>query len=142
MKYQIIEMGLDRFTELIDFWKSCEGIYINDDDEFENLKIFLERNPELNFVVLYENKIIATVKCSYDGRRGYIHHLAVKREFRGQGIAEELVNKCIENLLKKGITKYRVFVMDSNKEAIDFWKHIGFEEQIYDYRTFQMNITP
>ena len=95
----------------------------------------------MNLVVLHENRIIATIKCSHDGRRGYIHHLAVKKEFREKGIAKELVNKCIKNLQEKGIKKYRVFVLDSNKEAMDFWKHIGFEEQIYDYRTFQMKTT-
>jgi len=41
----------------------------------------------------------------------------------------------------KRYKQYRVFVLDSNKEAIDFWEYIGFEEQIYDYRTFQMNTT-
>ncbi len=120
MNYETVEMQLDRYSELIDFWKSCEGIYVSDDDE-------------------YENEIIATVKCSHDGRRGYIHHLAVKKEFRKQGIARELVNKCIEILRTKRINKYRVFVLDSNEEALEFWKHLGFEEQVYNYRTFQMN---
>ncbi len=139
MKYKIIEMQLDRLNELIDFWKSCEGIYLSDDDEYENLKIYLKRNRKLNFIVLHENRIIATIKCSHDGRRGYIHHLAVQKEFRKEGIAIELINKCLEQLQKIGISKYRVFVQDSNKEAMKFWKHIGFEERIYDYRTFQMN---
>ena len=141
MKYRITEMQLDRFNELIDFWKSCEGIYLSDDDEYENLKIYLKRNQKLNFIVLHENRIIATIKCSHDGRRGYIHHLAVQKEFRKEDIAIELINKCLEQLQKIGIRKYRVFVQDSNKEAINFWKHIGFDEQVYDYRTFQMNST-
>jgi len=139
MKYEIVEMRLDRYDELINFWKSCEGIFISDDDEYDNLEIYLKRNRKSNFIVLHENKIIATIKCSHDGRRGYIHHLAVKKEFRKQGIARELVNKCMEILRKQGINKYRVFVMDSNEEALEFWKHLGFEEQIYNYRTFQMN---
>ncbi len=141
MKYKIIEMQLDRFNELIDFWKTCEGIYLSDDDEYENLKIYLKRNQKLNFVVLHENRIIATIKCSHDGRRGYIHHLAVQKEFRREGIARELINKCLEQLREIDIRKYRVFVQDSNKEAINFWKHIGFDEQVYDYKTFQMNLT-
>ena len=141
MKYKIIEMKLNRFDELIKFLKSIEGLYISDDDNYGNLKIYLKRNPKLNFIVLHENRIIAAIKCSHDGRRGYIHHLAVKKEFRGKGIAKELIDKCLNNLRDKGIKKIRVFVLDNNEEAIIFWKHIGFEEQIYDYRTFQMNTT-
>jgi len=137
MKYKIVEMKLNRHAELIAFWKSCEGIWVSDDDSYENMKIYFKRNPKSNFIVLYENQIIGTVKCSHDGRRGYIHHLAVKEEFRKQGTAKELVGKCMAFLRTQGIKKFRVFVLDSNPEAIKFWKHIGFKEQIYDYRTLQ-----
>ena len=140
MKYQIVEMKPDRFNELIAFWKNTEGLWISDDDSYENLKIYLKRNQKLSYIALHENSIIGTIKCGYDGRRGFLHHLAVKTEFRKEGIAKALINKCLENLQKKGITKdkVRVFVLDTNKAALEFWKHNGFEEQIYDYRTLQM----
>ena len=140
MKYKIIEMKLDRYPELIDFWKNTEGLWTSDDDSYENLKIFLKRNPRLNFIAVSENKIVGTLKCSHDGRRGYLHHLAVKKELRKEGIARELINKCLDNLQKAGITKdkVRVFVLDTNKKAMAFWKHNGFEEQTYDYRTFEL----
>jgi len=140
MKYSIIAMRLNRYDELMEFWKSCEGLCLSDDDSYENLRIFLKRNPKLNYVVLHGNRIIAAVKCSHDGRRGYLHHLAVKEEFRKKGIARELIDRCLSNLRETGIQRYRVFVMDRNQEAIKFWKHIGFVEQVYDYRTFQLNI--
>ncbi len=135
MKYKIAAMTLDRHKELLEFWKSIAGLWQSDDDDYENLKVFLNRNPGLNHMVMDNNKIIATLKCSHDGRRGYFHHLAVKEEYRKQGIAKDLVEKCMKKLKEKGITKYRVFVLDSNPEAIEFWKHIGFREQDYDYRT-------
>lgn len=140
MKINVVEMNLNIYKELIDFWKNSGGLWLSDDDNYDNLKIYLERNPELNFVVIHEEKIIATIKSSHDGRRGYIHHLAVKEEYRKKGIAKELIKICLKNLKKQGIKKVRVFVLDANKSAIEFWKHIGFEEQIYDYRTFKMNI--
>jgi putative acetyltransferase len=133
-------MKLDRYPELIDFWKNTEGLWISDDDSCENLKIFLKRNPRLNFIAVSENKIVGTLKCSHDGRRGYLHHLAVKKEFRKVGIAKKLISKCLDNLQEAGISKdkVRVFVLDSNKSALAFWQHAGFEEQTYDYRTFQL----
>jgi ribosomal protein S18 acetylase RimI-like enzyme len=140
MKHKIVQMKLDRHKELIDFWESIAGIWVSDDDSPENLKLFFKRNPKLNYMVLHKNKIIGTVKCSHDGRRGYLHHLAVKKEYRKQGIAAGLVNKCINELQKQGIKKFRVFVLDSNPDAIEFWKHMGFEEQVYDYRTLQKNV--
>ena len=140
MKYKIIEMKLDRYLELSNFWKNTEGLWASDDDSYENLKIFLKRNPRLNFIAVSENKIVGTLKCSQDGRRGFLHHLAVKKEFRKEGIANALINKCLDNLQKAGISKdkVRVFVLDTNKTALEFWKHNGFVEQIYDYRTFEL----
>jgi len=35
-------MKLDRYPELIDFWKNTEGLWVSDDDSCENLKIFLK----------------------------------------------------------------------------------------------------
>ena len=140
MKINVIEMNLNIYEKLMNFWKNGDELWLSDDDDYDNLKIYLERNPELNFVVIREGKIIATIKSSHDGRRGYIHHLAVKEEYRTKGIAKELVGICLKNLKKQGIKKVRVFVLDTNKSAIEFWKHIGFEEQIYDYRTLKMNI--
>ena len=140
MKYTIAPMSLDRYEELNEFWKSIKGLWQSDDDNYENLKIFLERNPGLNYIVLDNNKIIATLKCSHDGRRGYFHHLAVKEEYRKQGIASELIDMCTEKLKEAGITRHRVFVLDSNPGGIEFWKHIGFEEQVYDYRTLQKDV--
>jgi ribosomal protein S18 acetylase RimI-like enzyme len=133
-------MKLDRYPELIDFWKNTEGLWASDDDSYENLKIFLKRNPRLNFIAVSENKIVGTLKCTHDGRRGYLHHLAVKKEFRKEGIAKKLINKSLDNLQKAGITKdkVRVFVLDTNKPALKFWKHNGFIEQIYDYLTFEL----
>jgi len=142
VNYKTEIMKLDRHDELIEFWKSLDGIWVSDDDNYENSKIYFRRNPDTNFIVLHENKIIGTVKCSHDGRRGYIHHLAVKEEFRHQGIAKALVDRCIITLREKGIEQFRCFVLDSNAEALKFWRHMGFEEQVYEYRTFEKNFRP
>ncbi len=138
MEYRIIEMSLDRYEELIAFWRSNEGLWASDDDDYDNLQQFLQRNPGLSLIVLYEDRIIGSVKCSHDGRRGYIHHLAVKKDFRTHGIGRELVEKCLQNLHNEGINKIRVFVLDSNNTALGFWKKLGFTEQVYNYRTLQL----
>jgi N-acetylglutamate synthase len=135
MEYKVVEMTLDRYDELMSFWKNIEGIWISSDDDYDNLNRFLNRNPGLNLVVLYEGHIIGTIKCGHDGRRGYLHHLAIAKEYRGHGIGKELVTKCIKNLEKDGIRKIRVFVMDNNQNALNFWNNIGFDQQTYDYRT-------
>jgi len=137
VEYYITEMNLDRYDELVAFWRNTEGIWNSDDDDYDNLQRFIQRNPGLNLMVLHEDGIIGAVKCSHDGRRGYLHHLAVKEEFRNRGIGRELVEECVQNLSKEGIKKIRIFVLDSNNVTLGFWKKLGFDEQVYDYRTLE-----
>ena len=135
MDFTIEAITMDRYDDLIAFWNATEGIWHSDDDEHENLERFLARNPGLGVVALQGKRIIGTVKCGHDGRRGYLHHLGVASEYRNRGIGRVMVSVCLKNLAKVGISKVRVLVMDTNQDAITFWKRIGFSEREYDYRT-------
>lgn len=72
--------------------KSGEGIGLSNADSQENIAGFLERNPNLSFVAVANGKIIGTVLCGHDGRRGYIYHVMVSDAYRNQGIGKALVN--------------------------------------------------
>lgn len=98
MDYKIREITMDDYENVIFFWKNSEGLSIDDADSFENFEVYLKRNPDLCFIALIDDKIIGAVKCGQDGRRGYLHHLAVNKEYRNQGIAKALYRKCIESL--------------------------------------------
>jgi len=138
MKFVIREMKINDYQKMLELWKSCEGIEIDDDDERINIKIYLARNPGLCFVAYDGKKLIGTVKCGQDGRRGYLHHLAVNQDYRKKGIAKKLIAKSLQNLRRQGIKKCNCFVFDSNKAALKFWKNIGWTPLKYDYRTMQI----
>ena len=87
MDYSVVDMTLDRHEELIEFWSEMEGIHISEDDTYENMRKYLERNPDSCFIALDNNRIIGTIQCSEDGRRGYIRHMAVRKEYRKLGVA-------------------------------------------------------
>jgi ribosomal protein S18 acetylase RimI-like enzyme len=138
MEYKIRKITPNRYDDIINFWKRIEGLDLNEeDDSYENFKIYLKRNPKLNYMVIENGKIIATVKCGQDGRRGYLHKLAVDKNYRNRGIAKELIKIVLAELKRQGIKKCNVFVMDYNKFGLDFWKKINFKELVYDYRTLQ-----
>lgn len=139
MDFTIKPMTIDRYDDLIAFWRATDGIWHSNDDERDNLERYLRRNPGLSVVALQDDRIIGTVKCGHDGRRGYLHHLGVVPEYRNQGIGKIMVDVCLKNLAREGITKVRVFVFDGNTDAIAFWKRIGFSEREYDYRTLELN---
>jgi putative acetyltransferase len=70
--------------------------------------------------------IIAAVLCGHDGRRGYLHHLAVAPSHRRQGLGRTLVNRCLEQLTAAGIPKCNIFLFKDNAQAQEFWQSLGY----------------
>ena len=67
--------------------------------------------------------------AGHDGRRGYIYHTAVLPEYRGHGIAAQLVGHAMAALDKEGISKAALVAFKSNDLGNGFWEHIGFTER-------------
>ena len=137
MNYSIREMTVDDLGAVLQLWNSTEGLTPDDSDTEQNLARYLQRNPGLCFVAEGGGKIIGAVKCGQDGRRGYLHHLAVKDGFRGQGVGRALVRAVLCALKDQGIEKCNTFALDDNKEGRAFWEHNGWRVLEYYYRTLQ-----
>ncbi|MGD9110016.1 MAG: GNAT family N-acetyltransferase, partial [Phycisphaerales bacterium] len=69
------------------------------------------------------------VLCGHDGRRGYINHLAVAKDFRERGIGTALEKRVIGRLQNIGIRKCNGFVLEDNHNALEFWKSIGWSHR-------------
>lgn len=87
---------------------------------------FLDRNPGLSLVAHDDSKLIGAILCSHDGRRGCLHHLAVDKRYRHQGIGTALVQRCLAALSEEGIVKCNIFFLEENKAGMAFWERNGF----------------
>lgn len=130
MGIQIREMTITDYDDVYALWKACEGIGLSDADSKEGIKRFLERNPGLSYIGLDGGQVVGAALCGHDGRRGYIHHLAVAKSHRKQGIGRSLVSRCMFALMQIGIAKCHLFVFDDNQEAINFWKKVGWTQRV------------
>ncbi len=140
MEFFMREMKIKDYEAVYSLWTSSEGIRIDDSDLRDHLRMYLKRNRNLCFVALHNNEIIGTIKCGHDGRRGYMHHLAIRPDFRKKGIGTALMRKCLESLKKQGIAKCNAFVLDTNKDALDWGARNGWETLEYNYRTLHIDL--
>ena len=129
---KIREFNLDDYPSIFELWKES-GLEIRPGDDLEGLKLKRERDPDLFLVAEDGGRIVGGVIGGWDGRRGFIWHLAVKPGFQRRGIARALVKEVEERLAKKGATIVYAFVLATNTRSRDF-----FTASAYDITTDQV----
>jgi ribosomal protein S18 acetylase RimI-like enzyme len=130
MSVLIQEMTVQDYDKVRALWQESEGIELSEVDSKDDIARFLERDPGLSFVARDNGQLVGVALCSHDGRRGYIDQLAVRKSHRRQGIGKELVVRCLYNLMRIGIHKCHLFVLEDNQDAIAFWKKLGWAERV------------
>lgn len=123
------EIHIDDYNEIHALWSRTPGMGLSDADSEENIKNFLIRNKGMSFCFEEDGKIIATILCGHDGRRGYIYHVTVAEEYRGRGIGRKLVEKSLERLKTERIGKCHLFVFADNEIGNAFWSTIGWTKR-------------
>ena len=121
-------LTLADYAAVLDLWQKTEGLHIGESDTPEAIAAFLQRNPGLSQVAtLATGKIVGAVLCGHDGRRGYLHHLAVTPAQRQQGIGRALVDRCLALLRAQGITRCNILLITSNTLGQAFWQREGWK---------------
>ena len=120
--YTLRPLTIADYADVYALWQQTEGIGLNDSDTREAISAFLERNCGLSAVACTsDGKIVGAVLCGHDGRRGYLHHLAVALPQRKQGIGRALINECLTRLAARKIQKCNLFLFASNTAGRTFW---------------------
>ena len=72
-------MAINDYGMVYDLWLNTPNMGLNNlDDSKEGIGKYLERNPRTCFVAEKDSKIFGVILSGHDGRRGYMHHTAVK----------------------------------------------------------------
>jgi N-acetylglutamate synthase len=125
--YALHEFAPGDYDPVLALWRATAGIGLNESDTREAIESFLRRNPGLSLVARDAGgTIVGAVLCGHDGRRGYLHHLAVVPTHRRRGIGRALVATCLENLRDRGIAKCNLFLYTHNAAGRTFWEHHGW----------------
>lgn len=123
---KIEKFSMKCYDEVIQLWKNA-GISVGSSDSKEELEKMLNRNPDLFLIGKIKDQIIVVVMGGFDGRRGYVHHLAVDPAYQRKGYGTKMMTKLNEIFLQKGIHKIHLFVERRNKEVVDFYSSLGWE---------------
>ena len=127
---KIEKMLIDDYAEVYDLWINTPGMGLNTiDDSREGIEKYLKRNPETCFVAREKDRVIGVILSGHDGRRGYIHHTAVRTEYRHRGVGRALVEQAVSALSDEGIKKAAFVVFEKNTDGNNFWEKLSFKKR-------------
>lgn len=139
-------MTIDDYDGVYALWMKIKGFGIRSiDDSREGVSRFLKRNPATSVVAEEDGKIVGSILCGHDGRRGCMYHVCVDREYRRRGIGKGMVVMAMEALKKEEISKVSLIAFTKNDVGNAFWNTIGWTERLdlnyYDFVLNTENIT-
>ena len=125
----IREMTIDDYDEVYEMWQITTKRALSKADEKDQMERYLKHNAGMSQVAVVDGKIVGTVLAGHDGRRGFIHHMAVLPEFRRKKIGHALAQTAIQKIREPGIDKTYIFCYQNNETGQSFWRDFGFEKR-------------
>ena len=139
-------MTIEDYDGVKALWMKIKGFGIRSiDDSREGVERFIKRNPTTSVVAVEDGKIVGSILCGHDGRRGCLYHVCVDEAYRMRGIGKSMVVMAMEALKEEGINKVSLIAFTKNDIGNAFWKEIGWTKRedlnYYDFTLNEANIT-
>jgi len=106
-------------------WRESRFGELGDDDK--SLARLARRNPGLVLVAAEGSRVVGSALGAWDGRRGWIYHVATARSHRRQGIASRLIAEIEAGLRALGCPKVNVMLRDDADGGRELWQALDYE---------------
>ena len=123
---QIREFKLEDFTAVISLWQDA-GLELNRSDSFEGIRRKLEHDPDLFLVIEEDHQILGAIMAGFDGRRGWVYHMAVHPYGQGRGWGSMLLDELEKRFKAKGCEKINLLLEPSYTEVISFFERLEYK---------------
>ena len=139
-------MTIEDYQGVYELWMTIKGFAIRSiDDSRVGVERFLKRTPTTSVVAVEDGKIVGSILCGHDGRRGCLYHVCVHADYRMQGIGKRMVVFCMNALKEEEISKVSLIAFTRNDIGNAFWNRIGWTRRLdlnyYDFILNEKNIT-
>ena len=130
MEFVIREMEEKDLPKVQDVWRAV-NIELTFSDKHEELVKMIKHNPGLCLVLkdTIKKDILGAVLGGFDGRRGWIHHLAIHPSIQGKKYGTLMMDELLRRFKERNVVKLKIEIFKSNKEVIDFYKKLGWDHR-------------
>ncbi len=125
---RIREFAIDDYDAVYALWRDAgEGVRLRPSDERAEIAKKLTRDPDLFLVAEIDGTLVGVIIGAWDGRRGWLHHLAVHSDCRRQGVASALLDEVERRLAARGCLKVNLLVHRDSAGARCLYEQRGYE---------------
>jgi ribosomal protein S18 acetylase RimI-like enzyme len=111
---------------ILELWQQARTAHATTDDRLEDVQPLLAQTPGSLLVADAEGAIVGALIAAWDGWRGNMYRLAVRREHRRRGIGLALVRAGEEQLRSQGARRITALVGYEDEVAGAFWENAGY----------------
>ena len=115
------------YGKVFEIWQRA-GVSIRPSDSREEVAKKLLRDREVFLVAALGDLIVGAVTGAWDGRRGWVHHLAVDPAFQRREIGSALIEELERRLSASGCLKVNLLVHVGNVAGRCLYASLGYTE--------------
>jgi ribosomal protein S18 acetylase RimI-like enzyme len=113
---------------VLDLWDRERSGHASTSDRLEDVQRLIDDSPAALLVAERNGEIVGAVIAAWDGWRGNMYRLAVRKSCRREGIGIALTRAGEEYLLGRGVRRVTALVAFDDKAAGAFWEAAGYPQ--------------
>jgi ribosomal protein S18 acetylase RimI-like enzyme len=113
---------------VLDFWRASAEDTDRHDDR-PSLQRLLLRDPDALLLAVAGNEIIGTVIAGWDGWRCHLYRVAVRPDWRRQGVVRDLMAAAERRFREAGGRRADAMVLEDNSLGQAAWRALGYAPQ-------------
>jgi ribosomal protein S18 acetylase RimI-like enzyme len=113
---------------VLEFWRSSAEDTDRHDDR-PSLERLLQRDPEALLLAVVDGEIIGSVIAGWDGWRCHLYRVAVRPEWRRQGVVRGLMAAAEQRFTEAGGRRADAMVLEGNDLGHGAWRALGYTPQ-------------
>jgi len=127
MDKEIRRLTIDDYDDICRVW-AVSGLPTkpNGRDSRKMIAAEISREWSAYYGLFFNGKMVGLVITQYDGRRGWINRLAVDPDYRGMGLAQELIVASEEFLNSFGEVVICALIYDENAPSMECFERAGY----------------
>jgi len=111
---------------VLELWDEARSEHASTADRLDDIERLIEDSPAALLVAEREGEIVGALIAGWDGWRGNMYRLAVRKSHRREGIALALTRAGEEYLRGCGVSRVTALVAFDDEVAGGFWEAAGY----------------